>query len=193
VTPSSNAWYSALTADHWCGEGTELILYLEPGAVLSRPFDAADTHDPDTGELSEYGLNLVSLVVCCAAKYWLSVTCICAMLIISSNLMRGLTIADGHKHQHRQSSCTPIRTKRRDRGSPQPSPSHRPSWESRRRPTSQPGRTSFCPSPPTKTYGKPWQWTTSTPRAKCTPTRPTSITTPKFWCLRCVHGRVSVV
>lgn len=50
---SVDVTFSAVTADLRCGEGTELILYLEPGTVLSRPFTEADTHDSETGELRE--------------------------------------------------------------------------------------------------------------------------------------------
>lgn len=45
--------FSAITADIRCGEGAALILYLEPGTVLSRTFTEADTHDPETGDLRE--------------------------------------------------------------------------------------------------------------------------------------------
>lgn len=59
--------FSAVTADIRCGEGTEIILYLEPGTLLSRPFTAADTHDPETGDLRELkgvrGCGLVLLSV----------------------------------------------------------------------------------------------------------------------------------
>ncbi|CAM9484511.1 unnamed protein product [Scytosiphon promiscuus] len=51
VTRSIDVKYSAVTADLRCGEDTELVLYLEPGVVLSRPFTEWDTHDPLTGEL----------------------------------------------------------------------------------------------------------------------------------------------
>lgn len=33
-----------LLADRHCGEGTELILYMNPGELLSRPFTSKDTH-----------------------------------------------------------------------------------------------------------------------------------------------------
>ncbi|CAN0343563.1 unnamed protein product [Ectocarpus sp. 12 AP-2014] len=37
---------AALFADRFCGAGTALILYVEPGSVLSRPFASKDTHSP---------------------------------------------------------------------------------------------------------------------------------------------------
>ena len=33
-----------LLADRHCGKGTELILYMNPGELLSRPFTSKDTH-----------------------------------------------------------------------------------------------------------------------------------------------------
>eukprot|EP00903_Cladosiphon_okamuranus_P016524 g15245.t1 len=51
VTRSVDVNFSAVTADIRCGEGTELILYLEPGTLLSRPLTHADTHDTETGDL----------------------------------------------------------------------------------------------------------------------------------------------
>lgn len=33
-----------LLADRYCGEGTELILYMNPGELLSRKFTSKDTH-----------------------------------------------------------------------------------------------------------------------------------------------------
>lgn len=33
-----------LFADRHCGEGTELILYMDPGELLSRKFTSKDTH-----------------------------------------------------------------------------------------------------------------------------------------------------
>lgn len=53
VTRSIDVKYSAVTADLRCGDDTELVLYLEPGAVLSRPFTKVDTHDVITDELCE--------------------------------------------------------------------------------------------------------------------------------------------
>lgn len=41
---------SSLFADKFCGPGTSLIFYIQPGSVLSRPFTAKDTHSP-RGEL----------------------------------------------------------------------------------------------------------------------------------------------
>lgn len=53
VSRSVDVKFSAITADIRCEKGAELILYLEPGTILSRPFTEADTHDPETGELRE--------------------------------------------------------------------------------------------------------------------------------------------
>ncbi|CAM9484581.1 unnamed protein product [Scytosiphon promiscuus] len=51
VTRSIDVKFSAVTADLRCGDDTELVLYLEPGTLLSRPFTKEDTHHPVTGEL----------------------------------------------------------------------------------------------------------------------------------------------
>lgn len=61
---SADVKFSAVTADIRCGEGTEVILYLEPGTILSRPFTEADTHDPETGELSELRVEGAAAWLC---------------------------------------------------------------------------------------------------------------------------------
>lgn len=50
VVESTNVVGSALLADKYCGEGTELIYYLSAGQLLSRTFTFKDTHSP-RGEL----------------------------------------------------------------------------------------------------------------------------------------------
>ena len=37
---------ASLFADKFCGEGTKLIFYMEPGSVISRTFTSKDTHSP---------------------------------------------------------------------------------------------------------------------------------------------------
>ncbi|CBJ28689.1 hypothetical protein Esi_0117_0079 [Ectocarpus siliculosus] len=46
VSGTQNPATAALFADQYCGPGTALILYVEPGSVLSRPFTSKDTHSP---------------------------------------------------------------------------------------------------------------------------------------------------
>eukprot|EP00752_Nemacystus_decipiens_P004759 g4334.t1 len=41
---TSSITLAPLLADRYCGEGTELILYMNPGELLSRPFTSKDTH-----------------------------------------------------------------------------------------------------------------------------------------------------
>ena len=49
MTHSSDVKYSALNADLHCGEGTEQVLYLEPGTLLSRRVTSTDLYEPDEG------------------------------------------------------------------------------------------------------------------------------------------------
>lgn len=53
ITP--NAHLSSLFADEHCGEGTKLILYMQPGSVLARSFTSKDTHTPRGELLVVYG------------------------------------------------------------------------------------------------------------------------------------------
>ncbi|CAB1119417.1 unnamed protein product [Ectocarpus sp. CCAP 1310/34] len=46
ISSTQNSATAALFADQYCGAGTALILYVEPGSVLSRPFTSKDTHSP---------------------------------------------------------------------------------------------------------------------------------------------------
>lgn len=46
VSRSNNVDVSALLADQYCGADAELIYYMKPGALLSRPFNSKDTHSP---------------------------------------------------------------------------------------------------------------------------------------------------
>lgn len=55
VSSTLNIRLSSLFADQRCGEGTKLILYVQPGSVLSRTFTAKDTHTPRGELLVVYG------------------------------------------------------------------------------------------------------------------------------------------
>lgn len=46
---------ASLFADHFCGEGTAIIYYMRPGAVISRTFTSKDTHSPRGDLLVVYG------------------------------------------------------------------------------------------------------------------------------------------
>ncbi|CAN0146627.1 unnamed protein product, partial [Ectocarpus sp. 13 AM-2016] len=46
ISSTQNPATASLFADRICGAGTTLILYVEPGSVLSRPFTSKDTHSP---------------------------------------------------------------------------------------------------------------------------------------------------
>ncbi|CAM9613973.1 unnamed protein product [Ectocarpus fasciculatus] len=46
VSSTRNPATASLFADRFCGAGTALILYVEPGSVLFRPFTSKDTHSP---------------------------------------------------------------------------------------------------------------------------------------------------
>ncbi|CAN0126388.1 unnamed protein product [Ectocarpus sp. 12 AP-2014] len=46
ISSTQNPATASLFADRFCGAGTALILYVEPGSVLSRPFTSKDTHSP---------------------------------------------------------------------------------------------------------------------------------------------------
>lgn len=44
VVNSTAGGHASLLADRYCGDGTQLIYYLNPGEVLSRTFTSKDTH-----------------------------------------------------------------------------------------------------------------------------------------------------
>ncbi|CAM9900724.1 unnamed protein product [Ectocarpus fasciculatus] len=46
VSSTQNPAMAGLFADQYCGAGTALILYVEPGSVFSRPLTSKDTHGP---------------------------------------------------------------------------------------------------------------------------------------------------
>ncbi|CAN0319161.1 unnamed protein product [Ectocarpus sp. 6 AP-2014] len=46
ISSTHNPATASLFADRFRGAGTALILYVEPGSVLSRPFTSKDTHSP---------------------------------------------------------------------------------------------------------------------------------------------------
>ncbi|CBJ28664.1 hypothetical protein Esi_0117_0037 [Ectocarpus siliculosus] len=46
ISSTHNPATASLFADRFCGAGTALILYVELGSVLSRPFTSKDTHSP---------------------------------------------------------------------------------------------------------------------------------------------------
>lgn len=46
IVETSHVSVSSLLADQFCGAGTKLIYYLNPGELLSRPIVYKDTHSP---------------------------------------------------------------------------------------------------------------------------------------------------
>lgn len=46
ISTTKNVRVSALLADKYCGDDAELIYYLQPGTLVSRPFSNKDTHSP---------------------------------------------------------------------------------------------------------------------------------------------------
>ncbi|CAM9138496.1 unnamed protein product [Ectocarpus sp. 12 AP-2014] len=55
ISSTQNPATASLFADRFCGAGTALILYVEPGSVLSRPFTSKDTHSPQGDLLVVHG------------------------------------------------------------------------------------------------------------------------------------------
>lgn len=55
VSSTPDVHLSPLFADQHCGEGTQLILYMQGGSVLSRTFTSKDTHTPRGELLVVYG------------------------------------------------------------------------------------------------------------------------------------------